>query len=296
MKVVKFILKTIGTLLGVVTAIYVVGMYASFTFQSSVNKKSVKKLVNNIDLIADSSKIFTDNDRVVERAINDIKVGNLTYEDKKNILYDSKLYSSVEEYLTRYIYYSIGYEDNRYTISEKEVVNVKKDIKESIQRKTSVTEEELYEVDKQIDKLYKNLEEVELPSISKIFPEEYDIVVYYVNSTGVVIIQIVLLIILLIMIRLLTRSYVTPFNWLTIGLFLSTILSIGLKFVLSNFEKFAKLPISEETLENILIKRMKDIILDTVNTSVIVTIILLLISFVITVTLIIKSKNKSHIL
>ena len=74
MKLLNFIMKLFGTIIGVITAVYVVALYMDLTLRFGVSKNNISILVDKVDLIEDSKTIFETDDRVVERAINDFEI------------------------------------------------------------------------------------------------------------------------------------------------------------------------------------------------------------------------------
>lgn len=282
MKFVRFLMKLIGTLIGFIITIYVVVLYIDLTLKSSVNKKNIERLINNIDLIDDSQLIFNTEDRLIERTINDIKIGNLTYEEKKEILYESKLYKNVQEYLVNYVYYFIGYDDEKYVINEKKKLESKKNIKELIGKK-NITLEELENLNIEIDKMYNNLEKINFDSLIDELPKEYSYIIEYINAKEILYIEIVVLVILMILNVVLMKNLSSPFKWTSIGLLFTSIISIGLKFVISSVE-----------INSIIFNKMKETIINTLNTSSYISISLLIISVIAYVILLINHKNKSE--
>jgi len=281
-KFVRFLMKLIGTLIGFIITIYVVVLYIDLTLKSSVNKKNIERLINNIDLIDDSQLIFNTEDRLIERTINDIKIGNLTYEEKKEILYESKLYKNVQEYLVNYVYYFIGYDDEKYVINEKKKLESKKNIKELIGKK-NITLEELENLNFEIDKMYNNLEKINFDSLIDELPKEYSYIIEYINAKEILYIEIVVLVILMILNVVLMKNLSSPFKWTSIGLLFTSIISIGLKFVISSVE-----------INSIIFNKMRETIINTLNTSSYISISLLIFSVIAYVILLINHKNKSE--
>jgi len=281
-KFVRFLMKLIGTLIGFIITIYVVVLYIDLTLKSSVNKKNIERLINNIDLIDDSQLIFNTEDRLIERTINDIKIGNLTYEEKKEILYESKLYKNVQEYLVNYVYYFIGYDDEKYVINEKKKLESKKNIKELIGKK-NITLEELENLNIEIDKMYNNLEKINFDSLIDELPKEYSYIIEYINAKEILYIEIVVLVILMILNVVLMKNLSSPFKWTSIGLLFTSIISIGLKFVISSVE-----------INSIIFNKMRETIINTLNTSSYISISLLIFSVIAYVILLINHKNKSE--
>jgi len=257
-------------------------LYIDLTLKSSVNKKNIERLINNIDLIDDSQLIFNTEDRLIERTINDIKIGNLTYEEKKEILYESKLYKNVQEYLVNYVYYFIGYDDEKYVINEKKKLESKKNIKELIGKK-NITLEELENLNIEIDKMYNNLEKINFDSLIDELPKEYSYIIEYINAKEILYIEIVVLVILMILNVVLMKNLSSPFKWTSIGLLFTSIISIGLKFVISSVE-----------INSIIFNKMRETIINTLNTSSYISISLLIFSVIAYVILLINHKNKSE--
>ena len=139
MKLLNFIMKLFGTIIGVITAVYVVALYMDLTLRFGVSKNNISILVDKVDLIEDSKTIFETDDRDVERAINDFEISNLTYEEKKEIIYNSKIYEEIKEYLTNNIYYFVGYSDSKYTITNDKKEKLKHLLINDIEEKDPMT-------------------------------------------------------------------------------------------------------------------------------------------------------------
>ena len=173
MKLLNFIMKLFGTIIGVITAVYVVALYMDLTLRFGVSKNNISILVDKVDLIEDSKTIFETDDRVVERAINDFEISNLTYEEKKEIIYNSKIYEEIKEYLTNNIYYFVGYSDSKYTITNDKKEKLKHLLINDIEEKTgTVTEEEKEALSSEIDRAYNGLENINFGSLVNELPSE----------------------------------------------------------------------------------------------------------------------------
>ena len=64
MKIVKFILKILGIIIGIIIMIYTVFLYLDFTLKTSLHEKNIKKVIRSIDIIDDSKTIFNTEDRI----------------------------------------------------------------------------------------------------------------------------------------------------------------------------------------------------------------------------------------
>ena len=67
MKFVNFILKFIGSIVGIMITSYVVALYFDFMLKTSLNEKNISKMISKIDLIDSSQMIFNTDDRIIER-------------------------------------------------------------------------------------------------------------------------------------------------------------------------------------------------------------------------------------
>lgn len=282
MKLLNFIMKLFGTLIGIITAVYVVALYMDLTLRFGVSKNNISILVDKVDLIEDSKTIFETDDRVVERAINDFEIGNLTYEEKKEIIYNSKIYDEIKEYLTNNIYYFVGYSDSKYTITNDKKEELKHLLINDIEEKTgTVTEEEKEALSSEIDRAYNGLENINFGSLVNELPSEYKIVIDHINSTGSIYVEVIVLIFFLIMIGMLMKDYTKPFKWLSIGLLLSSIISVILYFISKNIK-----------LGSIILGSLREVILSTIIYSMIISMSLCVISFIVYIILKIKYKDK----
>lgn len=282
MKLLNFIMKLFGTLIGIITAVYVVALYMDLTLRFGVSKNNISILVDKVDLIEDSKTIFETDDRVVERAINDFEIGNLTYEEKKEIIYNSKIYDEIKEYLTNNIYYFVGYSDSKYTITNDKKEELKHLLINDIEEKTgTVTEEEKEALSSEIDRAYNGLENINFGSLVNELPSEYKIVIDHINSTGSIYVEVIVLIFFLIMIGMLMKDYTKPFKWLSIGLLFSSIISVILYFISKNIK-----------LGSIILGSLREVILSTIIYSMIISMSLCVISFIVYIILKIKYKDK----
>lgn len=282
MKLLNFIMKLFGTLIGIITAVYVVALYMDLTLRFGVSKNNISILVDKVDLIEDSKTIFETDDRVVERAINDFEIGNLTYEEKKEIIYNSKIYDEIKEYLTNNIYYFVGYSDSKYTITNDKKEELKHLLINDIEEKTgTVTEEEKEALSSEIDRAYNGLENINFGSLVNELPSEYKIVIDHINSTGSIYVEVIVLIFFLIMIGMLMKDYTKPFKWLSIGLLFSSIISVILYFISKNIK-----------LGSIILGSLREVILSTIIYSMIISMSLCVISFIVYIILKMKYKDK----
>lgn len=282
MKLLNFIMKLFGTLIGIITAVYVVALYMDLTLRFGVSKNNISILVDKVDLIEDSKTIFETDDRVVERAINDFEIGNLTYEEKKEIIYNSKIYDEIKEYLTNNIYYFVGYSDSKYTITNDKKEELKHLLINDIEEKTgAVTEEEKEALSSEIDRAYNGLENINFGSLVNELPSEYKIVIDHINSTGSIYVEVIVLIFFLIMIGMLMKDYTKPFKWLSIGLLFSSVISVILYFISKNIK-----------LGSIILGSLREVILSTVIYSMIISMSLCVISFIVYIILKMKYKDK----
>lgn len=282
MKLLNFIMKLFGTIIGVITAVYVVALYMDLTLRFGVSKNNISILVDKVDLIEDSKTIFETDDRVVERAINDFEISNLTYEEKKEIIYNSKIYEEIKEYLTNNIYYFVGYSDSKYTITNDKKEELKHLLINDIEEKTgTVTEEEKEALSSEIDRAYNGLENINFGSLVNELPSEYKIVIDHINSTGSIYVEVIVLIFFLIMIGMLTKDYTKPFKWLSIGLLFSSVISVILYFISKNIK-----------LGSIILGSLREVILSTIIYSMIISMSLCVISFIVYIILKIKYKDK----
>ena len=282
MKLLNFIMKLFGTIIGVITAVYVVALYMDLTLRFGVSKNNISILVDKVDLIEDSKTIFETDDRVVERAINDFEISNLTYEEKKEIIYNSKIYEEIKEYLTNNIYYFVGYSDSKYTITNDKKEKLKHLLINDIEEKTgTVTEEEKEALSSEIDRAYNGLENINFGSLVNELPSEYKIVIDHINSTGSIYVEVIVLIFFLIMIGMLMKDYTKPFKWLSIGLLFSSVISVILYFISKNIK-----------LGSIILCSLREVILSTIIYSMIISMSLCVISFIVYIILKIKYKDK----
>ena len=282
MKLLNFIMKLFGTIIGVITAVYVVALYMDLTLRFGVSKNNISILVDKVDLIEDSKTIFETDDRVVERAINDFEISNLTYEEKKEIIYNSKIYEEIKEYLTNNIYYFVGYSDSKYTITNDKREKLKHLLINDIEEKTgTVTEEEKEALSSEIDRAYNGLENINFGSLVNELPSEYKIVIDHINSTGSIYVEVIVLIFFLIMIGMLMKDYTKPFKWLSIGLLFSSVISVILYFISKNIK-----------LGSIILGSLREVILSTIIYSMIISMSLCVISFIVYIILKIKYKDK----
>lgn len=282
MKLLNFIMKLFGTIIGVITAVYVVALYMDLTLRFGVSKNNISILVDKVDLIEDSKTIFETDDRVVERAINDFEISNLTYEEKKEIIYNSKIYEEIKEYLTNNIYYFVGYSDLKYTITNDKKEKLKHLLINDIEEKTgTVTEEEKEALSSEIDRAYNGLENINFGSLVNELPSEYKIVIDHINSTGSIYVEVIVLIFFLIMIGMLMKDYTKPFKWLSIGLLFSSVISVILYFISKNIK-----------LGSIILGSLREVILSTIIYSMIISMSLCVISFIVYIILKIKYKDK----
>lgn len=282
MKLLNFIMKLFGTIIGVITAVYVVALYMDLTLRFGVSKNNISILVDKVDLIEDSKTIFETDDRVVERAINDFEISNLTYEEKKEIIYNSKIYEEIKEYLTNNIYYFVGYSDSKYTITNDKKEELKHLLINDIEEKTgTVTEEEKEALSSEIDRAYNGLENINFGSLVNELPSEYKIVIDHINSTGSIYVEVIVLIFFLIMIGMLMKDYTKPFKWLSIGLLFSSVISVILYFISKNIK-----------LGSIILGSLREVILSTIIYSMIISMSLCVISFIVYIILKIKYKDK----
>ncbi len=282
MKLLNFIMKLFGTIIGVITAVYVVALYMDLTLRFGVSKNNISILVDKVDLIEDSKTIFETDDRVVERAINDFEISNLTYEEKKEIIYNSKIYEEIKEYLTNNIYYFVGYSDSKYTITNDKKEELKYLLINDIEEKTgTVTEEEKEALSSEIDRAYNGLENINFGSLVNELPSEYKIVIDHINSTGSIYVEVIVLIFFLIMIGMLMKDYTKPFKWLSIGLLFSSVISVILYFISKNIK-----------LGSIILGSLREVILSTIIYSMIISMSLCVISFIVYIILKIKYKDK----
>ena len=282
MKLLNFIMKLFGTIIGVITAVYVVALYMDLTLRFGVSKNNISILVDKVDLIEDSKTIFETDDRVVERAINDFEISNLTYEEKKEIIYNSKIYEEIKEYLTNNIYYFVGYSDSKYTITNDKKEKLKHLLINDIEEKTcTVTEEEKEALSSEIDRAYNGLENINFGSLVNELPSEYKIVIDHINSTGSIYVEVIVLIFFLIMIGMLMKDYTKPFKWLSIGLLFSSVISVILYFISKNIK-----------LGSIILGSLREVILSTIIYSMIISMSLCVISFIVYIILKIKYKDK----
>ncbi len=282
MKLLNFIMKLFGTIIGVITAVYVVALYMDLTLRFGVSKNNISILVDKVDLIEDSKTIFETDDRVVERAINDFEISNLTYEEKKEIIYNSKIYEEIKEYLTNNIYYFVGYSDSKYTITNDKKDELKHLLINDIEEKAgTVTEEEKEALSSEIDRAYNGLENINFGSLVNELPSEYKIVIDHINSTGSIYVEVIVLIFFLIMIGMLMKDYTKPFKWLSIGLLFSSVISVILYFISKNIK-----------LGSIILGSLREVILSTIIYSMIISMSLCVISFIVYIILKIKYKDK----
>lgn len=282
MKLLNFIMKLFGTIIGVITAVYVVALYMDLTLRFGVSKNNISILVDKVDLIEDSKTIFETDDRVVERAINDFEISNLTYEEKKEIIYNSKIYEEIKEYLTNNIYYFVGYSDSKYTITNDKKEKLKHLLINDIEEKTgTVTEEEKEALSSEIDRAYNGLENINFGSLVNELPSEYKIVIDHINSTGSIYVEVIVLIFFLIMIGMLMKDYTKPFKWLSIGLLFSSVISVILYFISKNIK-----------LGSMILGSLREVILSTIIYSMIISMSLCVISFIVYIILKIKYKDK----
>lgn len=282
MKLLNFIMKLFGTIIGVITAVYVVALYMDLTLRFGVSKNNISVLVDKVDLIEDSKTIFETDDRVVERAINDFEISNLTYEEKKEIIYNSKIYEEIKEYLTNNIYYFVGYSDSKYTITNDKKDELKHLLINDIEEKAgTVTEEEKEALSSEIDRAYNGLENINFGSLVNELPSEYKIVIDHINSTGSIYVEVIVLIFFLIMIGMLMKDYTKPFKWLSIGLLFSSVISVILYFISKNIK-----------LGSIILGSLREVILSTIIYSMIISMSLCVISFIVYIILKIKYKDK----
>ncbi|MCI5880024.1 MAG: hypothetical protein MRZ34_04500 [Bacillales bacterium] len=282
MKLLNFIMKLFGTIIGVITAVYVVALYMDLTLRFGVSKNNISILVDKVDLIEDSKTIFETDDRVVERAINDFEISNLTYEEKKEIIYNSKIYEEIKEYLTNNIYYFVGYSNSKYTITNDKKEKLKHLLINDIEEKTgTVTEEEKEALSSEIDRAYNGLENINFGSLVNELPSEYKIVIDHINSTGSIYVEVIVLIFFLIMIGMLMKDYTKPFKWLSIGLLFSSVISVILYFISKNIK-----------LGSIILGSLREVILSTIIYSMIISMSLCVISFIVYIILKIKYKDK----
>ena len=282
MKLLNFIMKLFGTIIGVITAVYVVALYMDLTLRFGVSKNNISILVDKVDLIEGSKTIFETDDRVVERAINDFEISNLTYEEKKEIIYNSKIYEEIKEYLTNNIYYFVGYSDSKYTITNDKKEKLKHLLINDIEEKTgTVTEEEKEALSSEIDRAYNGLENINFGSLVNELPSEYKIVIDHINSTGSIYVEVIVLIFFLIMIGMLMKDYTKPFKWLSIGLLFSSVISVILYFISKNIK-----------LGSIILGSLREVILSTIIYSMIISMSLCVISFIVYIILKIKYKDK----
>ena len=282
MKLLNFIMKLFGTIIGVITAVYVVALYMDLTLRFGVSKNNISILVDKVDLIEDSKTIFETDDRVVERAINDFEISNLTYEEKKEIIYNSKIYEEIKEYLTNNIYYFVGYSDSKYTITNDKKEKLKHLLINDIEEKTgTVTEEEKEALSSEIDRAYNGLENINFGSLVNELPSEYKIVIDHINSTGSISVEVIVLIFFLIMLGMLMKDYTKPFKWLSIGLLFSSVISVILYFISKNIK-----------LGSIILGSLREVILSTIIYSMIISMSLCVISFIVYIILKIKYKDK----
>ena len=282
MKLLNFIMKLFGTIIGVITAVYVVALYMDLTLRFGVSKNNISILVDKVDLIEDSKTIFETDDRVVERAINDFEISNLTYEEKKEIIYNSKIYEEIKEYLTNNIYYFVGYSDSKYTITNDKKEKLKHLLINDIEEKTgTVTEEEKEALSSEIDRAYNGLENINFGSLVNELPSEYKIVIDHINSTGSIYVEVIVLIFFLIMIGMLMKDYTKPFKWLSIGLLFSSVISVILYFISKNIK-----------LGSIILGSLREVILSTIIYSMIISMSLCVISFIVYIILKTKYKDK----
>ena len=282
MKLLNFIMKLFGTIIGVITAVYVVALYMDLTLRFGFSKNNISILVDKVDLIEDSKTIFETDDRVVERAINDFEISNLTYEEKKEIIYNSKIYEEIKEYLTNNIYYFVGYSDSKYTITNDKKEKLKHLLINDIEEKTgTVTEEEKEALSSEIDRAYNGLENINFGSLVNELPSEYKIVIDHINSTGSIYVEVIVLIFFLIMIGMLMKDYTKPFKWLSIGLLFSSVISVILYFISKNIK-----------LGSIILGSLREVILSTIIYSMIISMSLCVISFIVYIILKIKYKDK----
>ena len=282
MKLLNFIMKLFGTIIGVITAVYVVALYMDLTLRFGVSKNNISILVDKVDLIEDSKTIFETDDRVVERAINDFEISNLTYEEKKEIIYNSKIYEEIKEYLTNNIYYFVGYSDSKYTITNDKKEKLKHLLINDIEEKTgTVTEEEKEALSSEIDRAYNGLENINFGSLVNELPSEYKIVIDHINSTGSIYVEVIVLIFFLIMIGMLMKDYTKPFKWLSIGLLFSSVISVILYFISKNIK-----------LGSIILGSLREVILSTIIYSMIISMSLCVISFIVYIILKIKYNDK----
>ena len=252
------------------------------TLRFGVSKNNISILVDKVDLIEDSKTIFVTDDRVVERAINDFEISNLTYEEKKEIIYNSKIYEEIKEYLTNNIYYFVGYSDSKYTITNDKKEKLKHLLINDIEEKTgTVTEEEKEALSSEIDRAYNGLENINFGSLVNELPSEYKIVIDHINSTGSIYVEVIVLIFFLIMIGMLMKDYTKPFKWLSIGLLFSSVISVILYFISKNIK-----------LGSIILGSLREVILSTIIYSMIISMSLCVISFIVYIILKIKYKDK----
>lgn len=264
MKFLNFILKILGNIVGIIIVIYTIFLYLDFTLKVSLSKNNIKKMIYDIDLIDDSKTIFKTEDRIIERTINDVKIGNLTYEDKKEILYKSKLYNNVQNYLTNNVYYFIGYSKEKALFNEKDKISSKNDLVKLISKKTTMTNDEKLKLYSEIDKVYSCLEDVDIKALTSEIPEEYTIIIDYINNKEIIIIEIIIMVVFIVANALLLRKISKPFKWLAIGLLFSTIISVILRIALSTLD-----------INNIFLNKIKLYVLDTVEISFIYSMVLL---------------------
>ena len=87
---------------------------------------------------------LTSNEEMVEKFwkllkyvdVDALEKPNLTYEEKKEIIYNSKIYEEIKEYLTNNIYYFVGYSDSKYTITNDKKEKLKHLLINDIEEKT----------------------------------------------------------------------------------------------------------------------------------------------------------------
>ena len=131
--------------------------------------------------------------------------------------------------------------------------------------------------------MYNNLEKINFDSLIDELPKEYSYIIEYINAKEILYIEIVVLVILMILNVVLMKNLSSPFKWTSIGLLFTSIISIGLKFVISSVE-----------INSIIFNKMKETIINTLNTSSYISISLLIISVIAYVILLINHKNKSE--
>lgn len=281
MKFVNFILKFIGSIVGIMITSYVVALYFDFLIKTSLNEKNISKMISKIDLIDSSQTIFDTEDRIIERTINDINLGNLTYEDKKEIIYKSELYNDVQTYLSEYVYYFIGYEDNQFKISEEQKEKSKNDIEKLILQKTHLTDNESENLSKEIDKMYLNLEKINFSTLMDQLPAQYEFAIAYLKSRNLIYIEIIVLIVLMIINGLLMKNCSKPFKYLSIGLLFCVVISFMLNVVLEVVE-----------MPNMMLNTLTSSLLDVVSSGTYICLTLLILSIITYVILLIHHKNK----